>query len=364
MTKTILSNLVDLFQRYIYFTDPLLYTFFPVYVIYTYFYDLFDQTPYIGIFGPPDSGKSRLGDLLEGTCFEATFTSDITSAALYRFVDRKKGTLIIDEGVHASNKFDPLNRVLRSGYRSNGRVICCEPGGTPVHFQTYCPKVLIDNFEPDDRPLFSRFISIRMTPAPDSLQRFLYSEAQVEFKEAKTLLEALRSANRQSLWEGTKTSTGFGAFPNRQGELYGPLLTVSECLGTVLGDSLLFDKMLLLANNLIHSKRIDELENNIDLQILEGTHVFVNKTKPAKGNLYVAFQIRDSIQKRWDIPRLSLKKVIRTLRSHGILGKRERPRLPIREVDPCKLTQHTCYPVDKERLLEVVQPYSTGGKGT
>ena len=327
MAKTILSSLVNLFQRYIYFTDPLLYIFFPVYVVYTYFYDLFDQTPYIGIFGPPDSGKSRLGDLLEGTCFEATFTSDITSAALYRFVDRKKGTLIIDEGVHASNKFDPLNRVLRSGYRSNGRVICCEPGGAPVHFQTYCPKVLIDNFEPDDRPLFSRFISIRMTPAPNPLQRFLYSEAQAEFKEAKNLLEAFRSENRQALRERIKSSAGFDGFSNRQGELYGPLLTISEFMGSLLGKPLLFEKMLLLANRLTHLKRIDELENNVDLQIFEGTHVFADKTKPAKGDLYVAFQIRNSIQKRWDIPRLSLKKVIKTLRSHGILGKRERPRL-------------------------------------
>jgi hypothetical protein len=193
-----------------------------------------------------------------------------------------------------------------------------------------------------------------MTPAPNLLQRFLYSEAQAEFKEVKNRLEAFRSYNRQSLWEETKRSAGFEGFSNRQGELYGPLLTVSQCLGTVLEDPLLFDKMLLLANNLIRSKRIEELENNIDLQILEGTHIFVSNTNPAKGNLYVAFQIRDAIQKRWDIPRLSLKKVIKTLRGHGILGKRERPRLPIPEVNPYKLTQHTCYPVDKKRLLAVV----------
>ena len=357
MAKTIVSNLVNLFQRYIYFTDPLLYIFFPIYIVYTYFYDLFDQTPYIGIFGPPDSGKSRLGDLLEGTCFEATFTSDITSAALYRFVDRKRGTLIIDEGLHASNKFDPLNRVLRSGYRSNGRVICCEPGGIPVHFQTYCPKVLIDNLEPEDRPLFSRFVSIRMTPAPNLLKRFSYSEVQEEFAKSKALLEAFRSDNWQPLRDETKTSAAFDGFTNRQAELYGPLLITSKFLGSALDKPLLFEKMLLLANRLTQSKRIEELENNIDLQILEGTHFFVTKNKPAKGDLYVAFQIRDSIQKRWDILRLSLKKVIKTLRGHGILGKRERPRLLLSEVDPHKYTQHTCYPIHRERLSEIVQPY-------
>jgi hypothetical protein len=359
MAKTILSNLDDLFKKHIYFSDPILYTFFTVYVVYTYFYDLFDQTPYIGIFGPPDSGKSRLGDLLEGVCFEATLTSDITSAALYRFVDQKRGTLIIDEGLHASNKFDPLNRVLRSGYRRNGRVICCEPGGTFGIFQTYCPKVLIDNYEPDDRPLFSRLISMCMTPSPDPLQKFLYSEVQEEFREAKNLLEDFSSKNRQDLWEKNKSSTGFDGFSNRQGELYGPLFVVSEFLESAIGEPFLFEQMLLLATRLINSKRINELESNIDLQILEGTRAFVEdpNIETIQGNLYVAFQIRDYIRKRWDFPRLSTKKVVQTLGHYHVRGKRERPHVFLGGIK-----QPVCYPIDTPRLSEITEKYFDGGE--
>lgn len=199
--EEILKKLFGLFSKCVYLKDRVLYVFLTVYVLYTYVFEIFDQTPYIGIFGPYDSGKTRLGSLLEGLCFNATFTGSITSSALFRYVDQEPGTIIIDEGLHNQSRFDTLNRILRTGYRRNGRVICTEPDHSLPKFSTFCPKVIIDNAEPSDIALSSRIIAIHTVQSPRRLKRFLDSEAQVKFTEARNLIKTFWEENRQALSE-------------------------------------------------------------------------------------------------------------------------------------------------------------------
>ena len=358
MAKKLVRTLLDLFKNRIYFHDFLLNIFFIVYVIYTHVYDEFDQTPYIGIFGPYGSGKSRLGDVLEGLCFKATQTCDITSAALFRSVAQERGTIIIDEGLHNESRFDSLNRILRSGYKRNGRVKCCEPGGIVVAFPTFCPKVIINISEPNDPALSSRIIAIYMTRSPHRLQRFLDSEAQKEFTVATDLIETFWKQNRQSLSEHYKSSKGFDDFLNRDEELWTPLLTVSEFLDSLLGGTFFFDKMLCLAHRSIDSKKREELENNLDLQILEGTRASIEDPHSQKfqGNLYAAVQIRDFIRKRWDLSGLSTKKVVQTLKLYQVCGKRQRPHSSLSSP-----SQPACYSIDKDRLDETLREHLDGG---
>lgn len=275
MAKELLRTLKGLLKKQIFFSDFLLYILLTVYAIYTHVYDIFDRTPYLGIFGPKNSGKTCLGDFLEGVCFKGTQASDITSAALYRFVHQEKGTIIIDEGLHNESRFDPLNRILRSGYRRKGRVICCEPGPTIATFSTFCPKIIIDKTEPNDTALSSRIISIHMVRSPVPLERLLDSEAQIEFKKSRELITKFWENNRQALLEHYKSSQRFDEFLNRDGELWTPLLTVSSFLDSLLKSSYFLENMLSLARKLIDSKKRDELENNWELQILDGTRAFI-----------------------------------------------------------------------------------------
>jgi hypothetical protein len=356
MAKKVVKTLFDLFKKRIYFPDFLLNIFFVVYVIYTHVYDEFDRTPYIGIFGPHDSGKSRMGDFLEGLCFKGNQTSDITAAALFRSVAQERGTIIIDEGLHNESRFDSLNRILRSGYKKNGRVKCCEPGGIVVAYPTFCPKVIINTSEPNDQALSSRIIAIYMTRSPHRLERFLDSEAQNEFTAARGLITTFWEKNLQSLSEHYKSSKGFDAFLNRDEELWTPLLIVSEFLDSLLGEDFFLKQMLLLAHKLMDSKKREELENSLDLQIIEGTLAYMDdpNTNPIKGNLYEAFEIRNFVRKRWNLTGLSTKKVVQTLKLYQVRGDRERPHILER--------QPVCYSIDRKRLFEIIEKYLDGGE--
>lgn len=358
MTKKVVRTVIDLLKERVYFPDFLRYVFLCVYVLYTHVYDVFDQTPYIGVFGPHGSGKSRLGDILEGLCFRATQTCDTTSAALFRSVDQEKGTVIIDEGLHNQNRSDSLNRILRSGYRRNGRVKCCDPGGSIASFSTYCPKVIVDINEPGDPALLSRIISIFMTRAPHRMKRFRDSESQVVFRTAKGLINAFWEENRSALSEMNRLSQGFDDILNRDEELWTPLLIVSQLLDSTLDKPFFFEKMLCLAHKVIDSKKRSELENNLDLQILEGTRAFIEdkETKPLKVSLYIAFQIRDFIRKRWDLRGLSTKKVVQTLKLYSVCGERKRPRILLSGI-----SQPACYPIDTKTLSEITEKYFDGG---
>jgi hypothetical protein len=359
MAKELLRTLKGILKKRIYFSDFHLYILFMVYPIYTHVYQIFSRTPYYGIFGPKDSGKTCLGEFLEGVCFKGTQTSDITSAALYRYVDQEKGTFIIDEGLHNESRFDTLNRILRSGYRRNGRVICCEPGGGIATFSTFCPKTIIDKIEPSDAALSSRIISIRMTQSPNPIPKLLESEAQIELDNARDLITKFWKENREDLSEYYKSSPGFDEFSNRDGELWTPLLTVSGFLDSQLDTPFLLENMLTLARKLIHSKRRDDLENNLDLQILEGTQSFIEDkdTEPVTGNLYVAFQIRDFIRRRWDLRGLSTKKVVQTLKHYSVCGERKRPHILLSGI-----SQPACYPIDTKTLSQIVDKYLDGGE--
>lgn len=359
MTKKVVRTVIDLLKERVYFPDFLLYVFFCVYVLYTHVYDVFDQTPYIGIFGPYGSGKSRLGDVLEGLCFRATQTSDITSAALFRSVDQERGTIIIDEGLHNQNRSDTLNRILRSGYRRNGRVKCCDPGGSIASFSTYCPKAIADINEPGDPALSSRIISIFMTHAPHRMKRFRDSESQDAFRTAKELINTFWEENRPNLSEMNRLSPGFEDFLNRDEELWTPLLIVSQLLDSTLDKPFFFENMLSLAHRLIDSKKRNELENNLDAQILEATRAFTEDkgSEPVIGNLYVAFQIRDFIRKRWDLRGLSTKKVVQTLKLYHVCGERKRPHILLSGIN-----QPVCYPIDTQKLSEITEKYFDGGE--
>jgi len=361
MSEKLVTAITDLLKERVYFPDYPRYVFFCVYVLYTHVYEVFDQTPYIGIFGPHASGKSRLADVLEGLCFKATQTCDITSAALFRSVDQEKGTIIIDEGLHSQNRSDNLNRILRSGYRRNGRVKCCDPGGSIASFSTYCPKVLVDINEPSEPALSSRVISMFMTRSPYRMKRFPDSESQPVFRSTTNLIKEFWEENRPALSEMNRLSDGFDDFLNRDEELWAPLLIVSQLLDSKFDKPFFSETMFSLAQKSIDSKKRSEMENNLDLQILEGTRAFIEhpKTGPVQGqeNLYVAFQIRDFIKNRWDLRGLSTKKVVQTLKLYNVCGERKRPHILLSGI-----SQPVCYPIDTKILSEITEKYFDGGE--
>jgi hypothetical protein len=83
--------------------------------------DAFGCTPYLAITSPEKrSGKTRLLEVLELLCREPLPTANISDAALFRVIDSKQPSLLVDEVDAVFGKKSPreeLRGMLNAGYR-------------------------------------------------------------------------------------------------------------------------------------------------------------------------------------------------------------------------------------------------------
>ncbi len=136
----------------------------------TYVFPAFGRVPYLHIVGPVGSGKTRLLELLQRLVFSPIQSSSITSAAVFRTLDDRYCTLLLDEvdaQLAAGNQTSELAAILQSGYRHGGDVLRVDSVGDQIRpraFPTFGPKALagIDSLP---AALASRCVPVRLMRA-------------------------------------------------------------------------------------------------------------------------------------------------------------------------------------------------------
>ena len=275
-----------LFERYIDFPDQRLYVFFPLWVIGTYFYTMFRKYPYLYITGMKHSGKTKSLELFEKICYNAMFSTDITSASLFRVVEDSGATLLIDEAeVIDAN----LRKMLLSGYKQAGKAYRVEEvqgRKTVVAYNVFCPKA-IANIEGLDDVLEDRCISFTMLRGRNRTVILRdVPETHPEFERARYLLYSLALTRWYELREIflSLQNPPVEEIDGRTWELWKPIFAlaiwvVSDFLGKdyreVAGDltshlnmpvlrdvhSLLLDKL--------REKRMVDLYENLDFRVAQ-----------------------------------------------------------------------------------------------
>lgn len=134
------------------------------YVVLTWAADNFEVVPYLRFVGPPSSGKSRALSVLGAICYRATMLgASPTGAAIFRIVDKTRGTLLIDESDVSGAAANDLMSILRAGYQ-RGRPIPRQTGAqySTELFDAFGPKVLAGTRNLPDSALESRIITLPM----------------------------------------------------------------------------------------------------------------------------------------------------------------------------------------------------------
>jgi hypothetical protein len=342
----------SLFDEYIYFDEPGYKTLSIIYAVFTHLYDIFDVVPYLQIYGPRDNGKSRLGDIFTGLCFKPDCVSQITPAALYREIAAAGSglTLIIDEADNLSSKkgHSELLRILRSGYRWNGKVVICEGKAGVTELSTFCPKIIINLEGIADQALDSRTIPIVMVKSQTNLKKYRSKRVEGEYREIRNLIQPFLESHRDSITDGYESFQGVEGISNREEEIWTPIFLLAD----------LFDKrpeMGALARKISLQKRDIQLIGDRDTQILEATQTFISKEDPINvDGFYRSDKLCDFIRSQLDISRLRVETVSRVLYRYKIIKEASRPRL--------EGGQRTCYLFDKERLAELTKEYFQEGE--
>jgi hypothetical protein len=199
----------------------------------THLFESFDCFPYLAITSPTKRcGKTRTGELLEFVCASPLRTVGISVAALFRVIQKKKPTLLIDEAESLRGRDERtsmLREILNVGYKRGQKVIRCEGGNgkayQPREFETFCPKVLI-LIGALPETLGDRCIPIQMKRhVQEKLERFRIARVKAETRPIQAAAKEWARRNRAQVerWYNTNDVT---CLVDREAELWLPLFAV------------------------------------------------------------------------------------------------------------------------------------------
>jgi Protein of unknown function (DUF3631) len=138
-----------------------------LWVLHTHSFDAFEISPRLAFRSPvPGCGKTTALTLLEGLVHEPLAASNVTAAVIFRFIEKHRYTLIIDEVDSFIDHHAELTNILNSGHkRAMSRVMRCDVGNNnePRSYSTWAPAAIakIGALTPS---LESRSIVIEMRP--------------------------------------------------------------------------------------------------------------------------------------------------------------------------------------------------------
>lgn len=203
----------------------------------TYAIDSAASTPRLALESPePESGKTRVLELLECVCSEAHLVLQISPAALFRWVEAHHPTILLDEldavfGPKAAKDHEDLRALINSGHRRGATVPRVETPSMRVReYPCFAPVAVagLAGCLPDT--LRSRSIRVPMRRrAPDEVVR--------PFRERTTRPEGVKLGRRLAAWVSRHGDTIADApelpegVADRQADQWEPLLALADAAG-------------------------------------------------------------------------------------------------------------------------------------
>jgi Protein of unknown function (DUF3631) len=230
-----LLDAIEVFVRRFVVVSEVQATAIVLWVAHTWAIDAARSTPYLYVVSAePESGKTRLLEVLEVLVRAPIPTMNVSDAALFRVLDKERPTLLFDEvdavfGRKARDRED-LRSMLNSGYRRGGKVL--RMGGSNYtkleRFQVFGPKALAGL---SDLPgtLSSRSLRIELK------RRRIDSEPIEDFypddlnKETRLVRGELKrwAADQTTILKSSKPARVDG-LRDRTNEVWRPLLAIAE----------------------------------------------------------------------------------------------------------------------------------------
>jgi hypothetical protein len=235
---------VELFLRRFVVVDDAQAAAATLWVLHTWAIRVAYATPYLFAYSAePESGKTRLLEVLRELVRSPLLTMNISDAALFRAIDSRKPTLFFDEvdavfspKARERGHRDDLRALLNAGYR-RGEFVLRMGGGNNTQleqFAVFCPKALagLGTLPPT---LASRCIRIEMKRRHkgEPVEDFFPGDLATETKDFRDQLAA---------WAASAVETLSAARParvdglrDRTNEVWRPLLAIAELAGEAWG---------------------------------------------------------------------------------------------------------------------------------
>ena len=206
----------------------------------THIFDVFDTFPYLAITSPaPRCGKTRATELLELFCREPLRASNLSEAVLFRLIESRQPTLIVDEAEALRNRKSERSQALiglfNAGHRKGALAYRCVGQKYEVQgFVVFCPKVLVSiGGLPDTLRDRSIVIQMQRHGPGERVGRFLFQRAQADAAPLREKLEATVLSHQQAIAE-VYGQLDLIELEDREAENWSPLLSVCAVLAPAL----------------------------------------------------------------------------------------------------------------------------------
>lgn len=172
----IYNALVKCYKDYIEFADEAYYTLMPLFIMGSYHFRLFDAIGYIHFNGTAASGKSQNLRIITAMAFNPQWSSNISTAALFRSIAGNPGVVCLDEAEgFDGERGEEVRRLLNAGYLDGSTAKRIEKDGSDrfvmQDYEVYGPKA-IASINPLEQVIASRCIVVAMRPALRNIPDF------------------------------------------------------------------------------------------------------------------------------------------------------------------------------------------------
>lgn len=228
----VLDELSNTYKRYVILPDGAGDA-LALWTLYSHAFDTFRISPILVISSPEKRcGKTTLMSIIQQLVANPISTSHITPAAIFRIIEQKHPTLIIDEGDAFIKNNEDMRGILNSGHTRNMACVYRTTGDQyeAKAFSTWAPKViaLIGKLQ---STLMDRAIVVRMRRklSDESVERYRLDKAEEIFSGLKEKCEIWSAENADLLLEIDPLVPDW--LNDRAADNWRPLLAIAELAG-------------------------------------------------------------------------------------------------------------------------------------
>jgi len=272
--KTTLDKFID-------FNNPNYSTLVALWILGTYLFPIFDAYPYLYLGGNPNSGKSKVLDLLYKLTFNPVNTSNSSPSSLFRTIENTLATILLDEGESLTGRESnpDLRLLFNAGYKSTGVVTRTNPENLKVEqFRVYSPKA-IAAINLLDQTLATRCISIIMLKtANKTIGQSKVNDRSADWSGLRNKLYCFTLQHALEVAKVFDLGVEELELNNRNFELFSPLIAIATYLDKFSGEDLKLAQVVLkTANELIQE---EDLLDEWTLWVLEALDEVVKDYRP------------------------------------------------------------------------------------
>lgn len=197
----------------------------------THCFDVFETFPYLALLSPEKGcGKTRATEVLEQIVAEPVRAVCISEAALFRLVQEKKPTLILDEAEGLTGKgerVEALRSLLNAGNRVGAQVPRCVGNSHELRFfSVFCPKIVCAiRVCPETVKDRAIVVPMQRKKSGERVERFILRRVRPEGARLRERIHAFAQAGREAIKQAyEKLDVDF--LTDRELENFEPLLAI------------------------------------------------------------------------------------------------------------------------------------------